>query len=184
MKDMEELFNDLRELIVTSMIQVDEKYFNFKIANKKDLIHRERVYCYELYHQMRNLQNEMKFNNYSINAEPDKSNHPILKEFCGSINPDFIVHNPGYMSHQNNLAVIEVKASSGNLTIGIKKDLQTINCMTGIEEWILWRNINYIWSIIPKEKKQSRIKNNLPTNAKKFIIILQEEPNEKPEILI
>ncbi|MDB6027443.1 MAG: methionyl-tRNA formyltransferase-like protein [Verrucomicrobiales bacterium] len=66
----------------------------------------ERVYCYELYHQMRMLWPNVP---YQLTGEVDKSGHPRIRQ--GVLNrskPDFTIHVPGNMDA--NLLVIEVKA--------------------------------------------------------------------------
>lgn len=78
----------------------DEHYFQLEVAESEDYFFRERVYCYELYHHLRNVLAE-DFP-YKLDGEVDKGGHPIIHSY----QPDFIVHKPGNMK---NLAVIEVK---------------------------------------------------------------------------
>ena len=84
-------------------------YFQLPVAGG-DPVYRERVYCYEFYHQMRCRWPTPC--DYVLNGEVDKQQHP---EFADRRypKPDFIVHVPG--SHDN-FAVVEVKgpgASAG-----------------------------------------------------------------------
>ncbi len=82
--------------------KIEEKYFFVKVAYRNEVSLRERIYCYELYHQLRsNLPIEF---GYTLFGEPDKSGHP---EFKRALKPDFIFHVPGTM--ENNVVVIEVK---------------------------------------------------------------------------
>jgi len=68
---------------------------------------RERVYCYELYHQMRLILGNDRPLQFA--GETDKSGHPNY--YMGDNKaPDFIFHKPG--SHGQNLVVIEVKTIS------------------------------------------------------------------------
>lgn len=56
---------------------VDAMYFQLNIDGG-DPVYRERVYCYELYHQMRcRWPSDGQF---YLNGEVDKSAHPILKK--------------------------------------------------------------------------------------------------------
>lgn len=91
----------------------------FPVAGKINPIYRERVYCYELYHQMRvALGNDYP---YSLGGEVDKARHPILQHFAlDKLKPDLLVHQPGDMG--GNLVVIEVKSIKAE-TRFIKKDL-------------------------------------------------------------
>lgn len=81
---------------------VDPHYFQLPIAGKENPIFRERVYCYELYHQIRNALGEVF--PFKLDGEVDKNGHPIIP---GDKKPDFIVHVPREMD--KNLVVIEVK---------------------------------------------------------------------------
>lgn len=81
---------------------------------------RERVYCYELYHQLRCRLPETF--PYVLHGEIDKAGHARVIEAvrdalpnparaggrAGGFNPDFVVHCPGKAL---NLAVIEVKSA-------------------------------------------------------------------------
>lgn len=83
----------------------DSHYFQLPEAGSEEPKYRERVYCYELYHQLRNvLESKLSDFPYKLDAEVDKAGHRIIEE---RMKPDFIVHVPGEMN--SNLAVIEVK---------------------------------------------------------------------------
>lgn len=88
-----------------------------------DPVYRERVYCYELYHQIRLHWPESS--PWRLNGEPDKAAHP---DFLDSWfpKPDLLVHQPGT---GNNYAVIEVKSISG-LAVGQEKDIETLRRFT------------------------------------------------------
>jgi hypothetical protein len=102
---MREDFAVFLDIFSSAIAAVGGHYFHFAIAEAEDSIYRERVYCYELYHQMRErLPDEF---GYVLCGEVDKSGHPILREALGAVKPDYIVHVPGSMD--NNLVVIEVK---------------------------------------------------------------------------
>ncbi|WP_299680568.1 hypothetical protein [uncultured Roseobacter sp.] len=101
---------------------LDTEYFQLPIAEGTP-VYRERVYCYELYHQMRSrwpLETE-----YRLNGEIDKRTHPVLADArgVGSI-PDFLVHVPGDMDY--NYAIIEVKRSEANRS-EIRNDFIKLN---------------------------------------------------------
>ncbi len=90
-----------------AMRHVQENYLSLVVADGTSdgrAISRERVYAYELYHQMRLIQEQGQFRTIDINAEVDKRAHPIILE---SFNPDIILHQQGSMSY--NLCVIEIK---------------------------------------------------------------------------
>ena len=47
---MREDFNLLLDLIRDATAALDAHYFQLPVAELEDVIYRERVYCYELYH--------------------------------------------------------------------------------------------------------------------------------------
>lgn len=109
---------ELTRLIERSTSAIEQNYFQIRIDGG-DPVYRERVYCYELYHQMRCLWPEDS--PYYLNGELDKAVHPILRDrSAAQTKPDFSVHKPGDMN--SNHAIIEVKIA-GIQTRGIKKDL-------------------------------------------------------------
>lgn len=97
---------------------IEPEYFLLPIHGAPS-VYRERVYCYELYHQMRRL---WPCNSrYRLNGEVDKRAHPYFQN-GGEPKPDFLVHVPGT---GENYAVIEVKPSRTSYA-GIRKDLETL----------------------------------------------------------
>lgn len=113
--------NELTDIIRDATASIQGGYFHLQIDGG-DPIYRERVYCYELYHQMRLLWPGAT--EFYLNGEIDKSAHPILRELgADHVKPDLLVHRPGHMS--GNHAVIEVKSSEASLQ-GIRKDLQNL----------------------------------------------------------
>ncbi len=122
----------LNKILRKATSEIDRKYFEVEIDGG-DPVLRERVYCYELYHQMRTLwPNSCK---YTLTGELDKKSHPILKDLeferIGGTRsnlsmkiPDLLVHVPGDMAE--NFAVIEVKHVRSD-NAGIKKDIETLS---------------------------------------------------------
>ncbi len=96
------------------------EYFQLPIFGGDDVF-RERVYCYELYHQMRLLWPNPT--DFRLNGEIDKQGHRRLAEL-GVLNdkPDFLVHVPRSMDH--NYAIVEVKpvtATDAKIRIDLRK---------------------------------------------------------------
>jgi hypothetical protein len=112
---------ELTDILQTATARIEPMYFRLNVDGG-DPIYRERVYCYELYHQMR-----LQWLNgcpYYLNGEIDKAAHPILTELGAAYaKPDLLIHRPGYMS--GNHAIIEVK-NSRTRARGIVKDLKTL----------------------------------------------------------
>lgn len=116
-----------RDLIVEALKNVDSSFYEIDAADSyyesqaiKKFV-RERYFCYELYHQMRCLNDKIKYSydNIIISPEIDKKGHKLIKN---NKIPDIIIHEPGVMN--NNILVAEVK---GTLDIsGIAKDINTL----------------------------------------------------------
>ena len=106
------------DVLAEAAAAVSQEYFLLPVRGS-DPVYRERVYCYELYHQMRCRWPEQC--DYFLNGEVDKQQHPYF-EGPGYLKPDFLVHVPGTNA---NFAAIEVKppgAAAGD----IRKDLRTL----------------------------------------------------------
>jgi hypothetical protein len=113
--------NELSRILSKATAAIPLSYFRVHLDGG-DPVYRERVYCYELYHQMRLLWPANTL--YRLNGELDKAAHPILRTLnADHAKPDLLVNQPGNMNH--NHAVIEVKRSPAN-TDGIRKDLNTL----------------------------------------------------------
>ncbi|MCY0899401.1 MAG: hypothetical protein OWU33_10790 [Firmicutes bacterium] len=119
--------------------QIGEVYFHPKVAvpGKSPYrlrLWRERVYCYELYHQLRVSLAAKEITSgmapYFIFGEMDKAGHPALKGTRFAPKPDFIFHHPGKSGSSNNVAVVEVKTilASDNRRV-LCKSLETL-CKT------------------------------------------------------
>ena len=87
------------EALVQATQAIGAPYFLLPVAGRDRPIKRERVYCYELFHQLRLALHDSQL---TLTGEPDKRGHPDFPP----INPDFILHTPG--CHERNTAVVEV----------------------------------------------------------------------------
>lgn len=85
-------------------------------------IYRERVYTYEIYHQLRSRWPGVT--EFTLNGEVDKRGHQFLAQLeAANAIPDLLVHIPGNMD--GNHAIIEVKPLKSDLA-GVQKDLETL----------------------------------------------------------
>ncbi|MCA9678701.1 MAG: hypothetical protein KC464_26975 [Myxococcales bacterium] len=117
----------LRELLAAATQAIEPGYFELTRADEAAedgvQIFRERIYCYELYHQLRLRWPEHY--GYSLGGEPDKRGHPFFK--AGELvraNPDLIVHQPG--TQHRNLCVLEVKPANARFA-RMEADIRTLN---------------------------------------------------------
>jgi len=152
---MDELAADFElfiQALTTACIGMnDPHYFQLPVANMDEPVFRERVYCYELYHQIRKaLGDDFP---YKLDGEVDKNGHPLIP---GEIKPDFVVHVPGKM--ERNLAVIEVKPVTVDKE-ELEKDLNKLKRLLAESK--------YHWALM---LIYSDGKRDLPTEIKSKII--------------
>lgn len=110
---------------------VGQDYILLPIATSPLPVYRERVYCYELYHQLR-LSAGDNFG-YSFGGEVDKTGHPLMRgRDLTNAKPDLLVHKPGDMG--GNLVVIEVKPVAARRS-AIRKDLRTLTAFRRVGKY-------------------------------------------------
>lgn len=110
---------EILDIILKAAGQVTQNYFKLTTTYEPSGIVRERVFCYELYHQLRCVLGDS--HKLTLNGEIDKRGHQDFKEEDRK-NPDFVFHIPG--QHKGNTIIFEVK---GNLDFdGIIKDFETM----------------------------------------------------------
>ncbi|MDR3404241.1 MAG: hypothetical protein P4L99_17210 [Chthoniobacter sp.] len=98
------------ETFLAATEAIEAIYFQVPVAGKENPVYRERVYCYELYHQMRSRWPDIP---QRITGEIDKGGHPwIYGDDLDRSKPDFTIHVPGKMGP--NLLVMEVKCPDPN----------------------------------------------------------------------
>jgi hypothetical protein len=82
--------HELTELLEEATQRVPAMYFQIALDGG-DPIYRERVYCYELYHQLRCVW--PPDTDFYLNCELDKAAHPILRKLGADFaKPDLLVH--------------------------------------------------------------------------------------------
>ncbi|MGI4833595.1 MAG: hypothetical protein ACRYFK_09065 [Janthinobacterium lividum] len=102
--------------IISALNEIEQRYIRLPAMHKASGLIRERVFCYEFYHQMRKI--IPGYREIVINGEIDKRGYPTFN----NQNPDFVFHVPG--SNAGNAMVCEVKGDIRKL--GLAKDLETI----------------------------------------------------------
>lgn len=129
---------------------IGSSYFLLPITGRDRPIKRERVYCYELFHQLRIALGDSKL---TLTGEPDKRGRPDFPP----INPDFILHTPG--THKDNSAVVEVECR-----VGLKhlvKDLRNLKTMRdrgyGTLVLLLFATQRVPWSKLEQASAQADI---------------------------
>lgn len=153
-----------KELYIRSLIEavecVDERYIN--IYTKRDEVkfikHYERIFCYELYHQIRCKQKDNKLEEYVLWGEPLKNSFEDIND--GKM-PDFLFHKP---KTEDNLIIVEVKMVE-SLNSGVDDDFEKI------ENYL--KNNNYKIGVficigLSTDETREKIKNKLENQYNKF----------------
>ncbi len=114
--------HDFERIFEAATAAIDPDYFLLPVSGREDPIYRERVYCYELYHQIRvRWPGDAR---HTLAGEIDKSGHPLIRgNGLDNCKPDFLVHLPGEM--EGNYAAIEVKPVTAKRS-DVIKDLETL----------------------------------------------------------
>ena len=79
----EQYFQTFYDALVNATEKIGDKYFRLPVAYDEEYVFRERAYCYELYHQIREILPE-DFP-YILSGEVNKAGHPLIAEKCGGI---------------------------------------------------------------------------------------------------
>ena len=143
---MDEKVESFVEMIKDSLENVGDEYYKITTTYESSGIVRERVFCYELYHQMRLVQSARGLTDVQIHGEIDKSGH-IAFDRNARKNPDFVFHIPSMM--QGNAIVVEVKGKiEGNYQEGVYKDIVTLSKFTNNKHYyhsgvLIIYNYNY-----------------------------------------
>lgn len=173
----EQDFQQFLKCLIEAVQNIESHYFQLPVANEKklELIYRERVYCYELYHQLR-IQLGDSFQ-YKLHGEVDKAGHTIIRK---NKKPDFIVHKPGKMS---NLAIMEVKPITVNDNIeNLRNDF--IKLKFFMSEAKYYRAIMLIYGSINGDLPQNIKKEIECIQNKKIITLWHDTPNKEPKIIV
>lgn len=114
------------DLLLETCSAVQKPWFLLPVAREdRASVHRERVYCYELYHQLRvRTEGHTAVGSpaYVLSGEIDKAGlHTVIAN--GTHKPDLVWHVPG---EGLNAVVAEVKTTSNWVRGGVRKDLQTL----------------------------------------------------------
>ena len=125
---MDKMVESFIQLIRDALENVGDEYYKLTTTYRTLGVVRERIFCYELYHQMRLIQSQRGLTDIQIHGEIDKSGHFEFDKDAQK-NPDFVFHVPGMM--EGNAIVVEVKGKlEGTYQDGICKDIRTLSKFT------------------------------------------------------
>jgi len=176
MDERELHFRQFLKYLMIACKRIGEDYFRLRVASSKELLLRERVYCYELYHQLRIILENKRFR-YTLHGEVDKRGHKIIHR---NYIPDFIVHVPGEMK---NLVIIEVKPLRKN--VKLKYDIDKLKYF--IDEAEYYRGIMLVFGNADNQqisRVKDRVEQYIQGYENSIFLIWHKEYNRKPEILL
>lgn len=139
---VEEAFEFFMACLRRAGVEMEDHYFQLPVAELDEPVYRERVYCYELYHQLRRCLGDHF--PWKLHGEVDKEKHPIIHPELGPKKPDFIVHRPDKMD--NNLIVIEVKSLAVKDRIqDLRDDIKKLKGFLTLKKGAYYRGIMLIY---------------------------------------
>jgi hypothetical protein len=169
-------FEHFMQCLMEAGEKIESHYFQIPTAVSGELKYRERVYCYELYHQLRiSLGDDFP---YKLDGEVDKEGHPIIHPILGPKKPDLIVHKAGKMNR--NLAVIEVKPINVKKR-GLEKDITTLKGF--LEEARYYRAIMLIYGDGESRGNIIQTAKNLIGDESRILLMWHRESGMKPVIV-
>ena len=125
---MDKMVESFIQLIRDALENVGDEYYKLTTTYRTLGVVRERIFCYELYHQMRLIQSARGLTDVQIHGEIDKSGH-VAFDSNARKNPDFVFHDPSMM--KGNAIVVEVKGKiEGTYQEGVYKDIVTLSKFT------------------------------------------------------
>ncbi len=148
---------------------ISQSYFN--VTRYEDVsAYRERVYCYELYHQLRRIIPENI--PYVVHAELDKCGHEVMVSLVGKRAPDLLFHEPGSM---RNIAIVEVKSIENQSDY--EKDLLVLSKFTQAVGYRLG-----IWLVFGEGKVNADIARKF--QKPKLQVWHHRQVGQEPEVII
>jgi hypothetical protein len=174
-------FKLVLNLLFEATPRIQSHYFQLPVAGLEDPIYRERVYCYELYHCIREC---MPYDcPYVLGGEVDKMRHPIIYPEIGSAKPDFIIHIPGEMGL--NLVVMEVKPINAIIR-NIRKDIETLCLFTKFANYP--KAILFVYGEEDEDNKLKKFERVIGKHIEEFsadslYLIFHSRAGQKAEII-
>ena len=170
------------DLIKNALKAIAPRYFRLSTTYEPSGIVRERVFCYELYHQVRSLMKDE--HKISINGEIDKRGHVDFAP-AHRKNPDFVFHIPG--THKGNTVVLEVKGRIDYSPTVMQNDFETL--LTFVSQYSYQSGIFLLYNHTIAELEHrhhlclGRVKSH-PAASSIIIISLNSPENEPEECLL
>lgn len=166
----QEYLNEFLRALEKAAARMTDDYFRIEFCDPNEegvLKFRERVFCYELYYQLRVALGGNFF--YKLHGELDKVSHDTYKHSdLKNVVPDFIVHEPGTM---NNLLVMEIKHKASSID-RIESDFEKLRKFKSIAGY--YTGISYVFGKL-EEDQEKRLISNL---GEGIILFLHRSQND------
>ncbi len=120
-------WDTFKSALVSSSCNIDGQFFAVQRYAEEgpEQVQRERVYCYELYHQLRSRLGDSF--PYVLHGELDKRGQEFIETRMKSEPvPDFVVHRPGRIGFEDQLVAIEVKTCQGFSVAAGQRDVDKL----------------------------------------------------------
>jgi hypothetical protein len=171
--DNKTIENEILKNIKIAVEKIEKKFYSIISINGEERI-RERVFCYELYHQLRLIEFNYKFD---IHGE-------LVKAGFYNINviPDFLFHKQG---SDDNYCIMEVKGELDSN--GIYKDFKTLSKFLGKQKEIkayklaIFLLFNQSLEAFINFLKRNGKVTNLDKYSEKIIILCKKDKNSEIE---
>lgn len=165
--------SEILKNIKKAVEKIEKKFYSIISVNGGERI-RERVFCYELYHQLRLIEFNYKFD---IHGELAKAGFYNI-----NITPDFLFHRQG---SDDNYCIMEVKGELDSN--GICKDFNTLSKFLGEQKEIkayklaIFLLFNQSLEAFINFLKRNRKVINLDKHSEKIVILCKKDKNSKIE---
>ena len=171
----EHYFQQFLERLTKAIKKIDTHYTQLSVVGSDKPIYRERIYCYELYHQLRCILGDAF--PYKLDGELDKKSHIC---YPNGEKPDFVIHIPGKM--EQNLVVIEVE------TVLVKNHIKELRddfdkLKRFISKTNYYRAIMLIYGNVNGDLPQNIKREIKCIHDKNIIILWHYKPGEEPKII-
>lgn len=149
-------------LLSTACQRIDSRWFALPVDSRvaaRSTAYRERVYCYELYHQLRTFSDALEgiaagAPDYLLSGEIDKAGLNVIT-VDGREKPDLVWHVPGT---SRNAVVVEVKCATRWSPRGVAKDLKTLAAFLTVPRRRYKRGVLLIFGPADPAHLQNRVR--------------------------
>ena len=171
----EKYFQFFLKCLKKAIKKIDTHYIQLSVADSDEPIYRERVYCYELYHQLRCILGDAF--PYKLDGELDKKSHIC---YPNGEKPDFVIHIPGKM--EQNLVVIEVKKVLVKDHIKeLRKDFDKLKMFISNDNY--YRAIMLIYGNVNGDLPQNIKKEIESVRGEHILVLWHYELTKEPKII-